>query len=148
MSFSKNAAFKFTSVFTCSMFSGAALYVNLVEHPARMECGTELAATVFPGSYRRAAILQASLAAVGCISSIISWRFYSAPQEWLYAGLLLGSVIPFTLLAIMPTNKKLLDPKVDKEAPTTRELLTSWGKLHAVRTVASIGALVVFLLNW
>jgi len=148
MSISKQSVFKFTSVFSCSMFSGAALYINLVEHPARMECGTQLASTVFPGSYRRAAKMQASLALIGCVSSIISYHFYGASKKWLAAGLLLGSVVPFTLLAIMPTNKKLLDPKVDKDASNTHDLLTKWGKLHAVRTVTSIGALILFLLNW
>jgi hypothetical protein len=39
--------FQFVAILTATLFSGAAVYVNLVEHPARMECGTLLAATVF-----------------------------------------------------------------------------------------------------
>ena len=54
--------FAFAAILSCSLFAGAALYINLAEHPARMECGTALAATVFKPSYRRAAVMQASLA--------------------------------------------------------------------------------------
>jgi Transcriptional regulatory protein, C terminal len=35
------------AVLASTLFAGAALYVTLVEHPARMACGTELAATEF-----------------------------------------------------------------------------------------------------
>ena len=44
------------------LFAGAAIYISGAEHPARMECGVELAATVFGPSYRRAAVMQAGLA--------------------------------------------------------------------------------------
>jgi len=54
---------QFLTTLCCGLFAGAAIYVNLVEHPARMECGTEIAATEFGPSYRRAAVMQASLAA-------------------------------------------------------------------------------------
>ena len=33
------------------LFAGAAIYINLAEHPARMEGGVSLAATVFGPSY-------------------------------------------------------------------------------------------------
>ncbi len=35
---------EFVAVLACSLFTGASVYINLVEHPARMECGVEIAA--------------------------------------------------------------------------------------------------------
>ena len=97
----------------CSIFAGASLYINLVEHPARMECGTELAATEFAPSYRRAAIMQASLAILGFLASMLVW-LRGNDVWWLVGGLLLVLVVPFTLIVIVPTNRKLLDPSLDK----------------------------------
>ena len=109
-----------------------------------MGCGTELAATVFPVSYRKAAVMQASLAALGLVASVVAW-FAGSSIWWFIGGLLLGSVIPFTLIVIMPTNNKLLAPGLDKNSEFTRQLLSRWGKLHAVRSVLSILALIIFL---
>lgn len=139
-------AAQFVSVLCCALFAGAAVYISLVEHPARMECGTELAATVFPVSYRKATLMQASLAAVGLLASVVAW-LAGSDGWWLTAGLLLGAVIPFTLLVIMPTNNQLVAPAVDRSAERTRELLTRWGRLHAVRSILSLLALVIFLVR-
>jgi len=54
-------AFQFAAIFCSAIFAGAALYINLVEHPARMQCGTGWAATVFPPSYKRAILMQVTL---------------------------------------------------------------------------------------
>ena len=135
---------EFVAVVTCSLFTGAAVYLSLVEHPARMECGVELAATEFAPSYRRASVMQASLAAVGLLSSIAAW-LAGASFVWVVAGVLLGSVIPFTLIVILPTNKQLLSPALDKRSPETERLLVRWGTLHAVRSVLSGLALLLFL---
>ena len=61
--------FQFAAILSCTLFAGAALYINLVEHPARMQCGTELAATVFGPSYHRATIMQVPLALLATISA-------------------------------------------------------------------------------
>ena len=61
------------AVLACSLFPGAALYVTLVEHPARMSCGVDIAATEFPPSYRRATIRQATPAALGLLASGLSF---------------------------------------------------------------------------
>lgn len=50
--------FQLVAILASTLFTGAAIYINLVEHPARMECGTALAATVFGPNYRRAAVMQ------------------------------------------------------------------------------------------
>ena len=41
---------EFVAVLSSCLFTGAAVYVSLVEHPARMQCGVEIAATEFPHS--------------------------------------------------------------------------------------------------
>jgi len=136
--------FGFMAAFCCGLFAGAALYVNLVEHPARMECGTELAVTEFPPSYRRATILQVSLALIGALCGTLAW-FWDSSLSWLIAAGLLLSVIPFTLFFMLPTNKQLFDPSLDRRSEQAHLLLTRWGRLHAVRTIVSLAALALFL---
>ena len=120
------------------------VYITVVEHPARMQCGVELAATEFVPSYRRATVMQATCAALGLLSSVAAW-LAGVNFWWLFAGVLLGSVIPFTLIVILPTNKRLLDPRLDKRSAEAKQLLSRWGKLHAVRSVLSGLALLLFL---
>jgi hypothetical protein len=63
---------------------------------------------------------------------------------WAIAALLIGAVVPFTFLGIMPTNHRLLEPGRDLASSETRALLDRWVKLHAVRTVLSLLAAVVY----
>ncbi len=129
---------------SAGLFAGAALYVTFVEHPAHLECGTELALAEFGPSYRRGAVMQASLAAAGAIAGVAAWA-RGGSLAMLIGGLLLGSVIPFTLLVILPTNRRLLDPGLDRGSPDAARLLTRWGRLHAVRSVLGILAFGVLL---
>ena len=135
---------EFIAVLACGLFAGASVYVSLVEHPARMECGVELAATEFPPSYRRGTILQATLAALGLLASVAAW-LAGATFWWLVSGVMLASVIPFTLIVILPTNKQLLNPALDKRSTQAGQLLARWGKLHAVRSALSALALLLLL---
>ena len=135
---------EFIAVLSCALFTGAAVYITFIEHPARMECGVELAATEFAPSYRRATVMQATCAAVGLLSSIAAW-LAGATLWWTIGGILLGSVIAFTLIVILPTNKRLLNPTLDKRSAEAERLLTRWGRLHAVRSVLSGLALLLFL---
>jgi hypothetical protein len=128
--------FEFVATLCAGLFAGAAIYITLVEHPARLECGTALAATEFGPSYRRATVLQASLAALGCLAALTGWA-RGAGLPVLLGGVLLGSVVPFTLVVILPTNKRLLDPELDRGSAEAAALLKRWGRLHAVRSVAS-----------
>jgi Cu/Ag efflux pump CusA len=135
---------EFIAVLSCALFTGAAIYITFVEHPARMQCGVELAATEFAPSYRRATVMQATCAAVGLLASIAAW-FAGANVLWLVAGVFLGAVIPFTLIVILPTNKRLLSPELDRRSAEAERLLARWAKLHAVRSMLSGLALLLFL---
>jgi uncharacterized membrane protein len=133
------------AVFCTGLFTGAALYVHLVEHPARMACGPALAVTEFAPSYKRAAIMQASLAFLGFCSATSAW-LTGASIWWLLGGIIIGSPIPVTIIMILPINRRLLDPALDKDSPQAVQLLTDWGKLHKIRAIISIIAFVIFLL--
>jgi hypothetical protein len=128
-----------------ALFAGAALYISAVEHPARMQLDTRAAAAQWAPSYQRATRMQAPLAVVSALTGLGAW-LADGGAGWLVAALLIGAVVPFTLLVIMPTNHQLQTPGRDLAAPETRTLLQRWARLHAVRTVLSLLALILDLL--
>jgi uncharacterized membrane protein len=138
-------ASEWIALWATGLFAGAALYVSLVEHPARLQCGTLLAATEFGPSYKRGAAMQATLAVVGTLAGVVA-GFAHGSTAWLTGSLLLFLVVPFTLIVIFPTNHKLLDAALDKTSAEAWALLVRWGRLHEVRTVLGLGAFIVFVL--
>jgi Domain of unknown function (DUF1772) len=127
-----------------TLFAGAALYINVAEHPARMTLDNKTAAAQWASSYRRATLLQAPLAIVSFLSGLAVWLL-SNQVWWLVAALLIGLVVPFTLVVVMPTNRQLLDPSRHLESPETRELLEKWNRLHSVRTGFSLVSAALYL---
>jgi hypothetical protein len=123
-----------------ALFAGGALYVSLVEHPARLATGPPMAVAQFRTSYPRAAWLQGGLAVGGALAAAGAW-LGGGGAGWLAAGALLGLVVPYTLGVILPTNKRLLDRTLSPDAPEARQLLRRWTALHAVRTVLGLAAL-------
>lgn len=121
------------------LFAGAALYINVVEHPARMALETRSAARQWAPSYKRATLMQAPLALVSLLSGVMAWLL-GASLWWLAAALLIGSVVPYTLIVVMPVNQKILEPDRDLSSAETRELLQKWARLHGVRTALSLVA--------
>lgn len=139
------SSMEFLASLCCAIFSGAAIYINAVEHPARMSCGIKVALSEWAPSYQRATIKQASLAVLGFLFSLLAWWFGS-DMTILIAGILLLSVAPFTLIVIMPTNRRLLVLDSEKDADEVQMLLNRWNRLHMVRSVLGTMSLVVFLL--
>jgi hypothetical protein len=127
-----------------ALFTGAAVYISLVEHPARLLCPTAHAVEQWRPSYKRAIVIQVSLAVAGSLLAIAAW-LTGAGLVWLLAGVLLGSVVPFTLVVMWPTNKQLEDPGLDTTNELARSLLVRWGRLHAIRSALSLVALVLML---
>ena len=122
-----------------TLFAGGALYVSLVEHPARLATGPPMAVAQFRTSYPRGARLQGGLAVLGTLAAIGAW-LAGARIGWLGAGVTLGLIVPYTLVVILPTNKRLLDRGLSPDAPEARQLLRRWTALHAVRTALGLAA--------
>jgi hypothetical protein len=127
-----------------ALFAGGALYAAVVEHPARLACGPPMAVAQFRTSHPRGARLQGPLAVVGCLAAL-AVGLQGAPAAWLGAGLALGLVVPYTLVAIGPTNRRLRDLALAPDTPEVRRLLRRWGVLHLVPTVLGLVALALML---
>lgn len=135
--------FQIVATFACGVFFGAAVYINLVEQPARISCGTHLAVTQWRPSYKRATLMQVPLALIGSLSAFIAWRF-EGRTAWLAGGFLLLLVLRFTLVVILPTNKRLESRELDLRSEAGR-LLQRWSRLHAIRSILSGAAFLLFL---
>ena len=135
---------QFVATLCAALFAGAALYINVAEQPARMGLETSIAASQWAPSYKRATWLQAPLALLSFLAGATAWLM-GGGVAWLVGAVLIGAVVPFTFVVIMPTNQKLLASGRDLNSPETRALLENWGKLHAVRTGLSLLATVLFI---
>jgi hypothetical protein len=144
MSFDLETGLGMVAVICSGVFAGAAIYINLVEHPARMEGGIALALREWVASYRRATRMQAPLAVVGGLAAIGAW-LTGAELGWLVGGLMLVSVVPFTLIVLMPTNRALHAVASGEDIEKAALLLSRWNRLHAVRSVLSGAAFVLFI---
>ena len=111
-----------------------------------MSCGIKVALSEWAPSYKRATVMQASLAVLGFVFSVVAWL--AGAKIWvLVAGILLVLVAPFTLIVIKPTNNRLLYLNAEKDAEEAKMLLNRWNKLHLVRSVLSLAALIILLLH-
>jgi hypothetical protein len=135
---------EFLATLSAGIFTGAALYITVAEHPARLLCDTRCAALQWAPSYKRATLLQAPLAVLSLLTGVLAWLF-GAGRLWLIAAVCIGLVVPFTLLVIVRTNNRLLEAGRDLASDETRALLVRWGTLHAVRTWLSLMAFIADL---
>ena len=133
------------AVACCALFAGGAVYISLVEHPARQRLGRAEAIAQWEWSYRRAAPLQASLAVAGSLTAGAVWLISGAPL-WLWGGSALLAVVPLTLIVIFPVNRQLHDPALDRQSRRAALLLERWGRLHALRSVLGVLALLLLLI--
>ena len=114
--------------------------------PSPSRAARRLAIREFAPSYRRGAIMQASLAIAGSVAGILGgWQH--GDMVSVLAALLLGAVVPFTLIVILPTNKRLLDPALDLRGAEASRLLAQWGRLHAIRSVLATAAFLIFVMR-
>jgi hypothetical protein len=136
--------FGLLALIAAAIFTGAAVYVNLVEQPARLLLDDVALLTEWKPSYRRGAAMQAPLALLGCLLGLVAWWRTSHPG-FLVGGIAMIAPWPWTLIGIKPTNDALMSTEFEDAGPHTRALVVKWGGLHGARTVLGALATVAFL---
>jgi hypothetical protein len=129
---------------TAAIFTGAALYVSVVEHPARMALDDRAMLTEWKPAYKRGFAMRASLAMLGFLLG--AWAWYETGRGlWMTGALALLANWPYTLIFILPTNNRLLATPPAAANAESRALIRRWAALHAVRTALGAVATVFFL---
>lgn len=136
--------FELLAALCSGLFAGAASYVSLVEHWARLQAGPAVALAQFRAGFPRARAMQASLAVGGGISATLAWLMGDG-RSWFLVGLLLFAIVGFTLRRIMPVYNRLLDPELTPESTDAADLLERWWYLHHVRTLMGALAFLIAL---
>jgi hypothetical protein len=132
------------ALLTAAVFSGAALYINVAEQPARLGLDDRSLLAEWKPAYKHGTAMQAPLAILGFLLGIAAW-WQTGHVGWAFGALLMIANWPVTLFAIMPTNNRLMATDPAAAGPESRARIERWGSLHAVRTALGFAASLAFL---
>jgi hypothetical protein len=129
---------------TAAAFTGAAIYVNVAEQPARLGVDDKALLAEWKASYTRGFAMQASLALASALFGLLAFWF---TRDWrsLVGAALIFANWPYTLLVILPINKRIAATPPQAVAVETRALIQTWGSLHAGRSVLGLAATLIYL---
>src|SRR6266852_4811893 len=115
-----------------AVFTGAAIYINIAEQPARLQLDHRSLLAEWKLAYRRGYMMQASLAVVGGLFGLVA---YLSTLGWRW---LLGAIVlpnwPYTIFMMMPTNSRLMETPPEAATAETRRMLERWGGIHVGRS--------------
>jgi hypothetical protein len=132
------------ALITAALFAGAAIYVNVAEQPSRLQLDDRALLSEWKPAYKRGFAMQAPLALIGFLfGALAAWQ--TGNWWWLVGAVVLLANWPFTIFGIMPTNNKLMVIDPSAATPEVRQLIKTWGYLHAVRSALGVAATLIFL---
>ena len=124
-------------------FSGAALYINLVEQPARLALDDSALLSEWRPSDRRGFAMLASLALIAAALALTAY-FQTQDVRWLIGAIIVIASWPYTFFAMVPMNNRILNISAG-ESGAARELVRTWGLLEYGQTAIGLVACGVFL---
>jgi len=127
-----------------AFYSGAALYVNLVEAHALAALDDRAQLAGWKVSLKRGALMQGPLCLFGFAIGLSAWAGTHYLSDAIGAIAMLANV-PWTFAMIAPTNKMLNATAPEAAGPRSRELIKRWTSLHSVRSAFGLLALIAFL---
>ena len=127
-----------------AVFTGAAIYINIVEQPARLQLDDRALLAEWKPAYKRGYMMQASLVVIGGVLGLGAF-LGTLDWHWLLGALILLANWSYTILVIMPTNRRLMETSLEAPTIETRQMVRKWGFLHSGRSALGLAATLIFL---
>jgi hypothetical protein len=133
------------TLMSATAFAAIAIYIGMVEQPARLLLEPQAALTQWAAGFPTAMKIQGGLALL--CTALAGWLWYRT-RNWLW---LIGAAAaianwPFTLVWLAPINDTLLATPSSQAGDATRTLLVNWGQFHTVRTALVVAAAIILAL--
>jgi hypothetical protein len=126
-----------------ALFSGAAVYILIAEHPARGRIEPEAQLLQWKSSYANGAVMQASLAALSGATGIALWLRWG-DLLYLAGGIVMLGAIVYTFAVMWQLNNRLKATPPEAASAETIAMLARWVRLHFGRTLIGLGATALY----
>jgi len=113
---------------------GVAFASYFIVHPILKEVKQTTAIEVFKPFFDKTHITMLTMSIIVSILALIL-SIISGNWWWFGVSLLMHLNGPYTLIFMMPTNRRLMAEDVDPYSKQTKSDLLNWGNLHAVRII-------------
>jgi hypothetical protein len=124
-------------------FLGAAIYIGLVEQPARLRLGSRAMIKEWTLSNRRGTLLLSVFAAVSAILAYIQFRS-NGDVRWLIGGATILASWPYAYFVMVPVNVWLCAISPGRAVSPVRELIRDWGLLEWGHALIGFAAVCAF----
>jgi Anthrone oxygenase len=124
-------------------FLGAAIYVGVVEQPARLALGSRAMLQEWTRSNRRGTLLLSIFAVVSAILATTQFRA-DGDVRWIIGGVTILATWPYAYFVMMPVNVWLCAIPPGRAVSAARKLMRDWGLLEWGHALIGLAAACVF----
>lgn len=123
---------------------GIALTASIIVHPILQIAKKETAIEVFKPFFNKT---HSCVLILSIITTLIALMNSTSTGNWWWFGIAMLMHLngPYTLFFMMPTNKRLMNKKVDPLSEQTARDIQKWGGLHLVRTILNGLIFIAFI---
>ena len=130
-------------------FLGAAVYIGLVEQPARLALGGRAMIKEWAQSNHRGMVMMSALAVVSAILAFIQFKT-DGDVRWIIGGVIILASWPYAYFVMMPVNIWLCAVPLARPVSPVRKLMRAWGLLEWGQALIGFAAVCDFawVLGW